>query len=332
MGGLSNFDRAAQGKLPGGRRGREFFDSDVYKMLEAMAWEIGRSGNEAMDDRFRSYVSRVGAAQEADGYLNTHFGRPGQGPRYSDLEWGHELYCYGHLIQAGIARGRTSTDHELLAIAIRAADHVCAEFGPRGIQSVCGHPEIELALVELSRLTGERRYLEQARLFIDRRGHGVLGEIEFGQSYFQDTTPVRQASVLEGHAVRALYLASGAADVAVETGDKGLLDAVVRQLRATVSARTYLTGAMGSRHDGESFGEDFELPSDRAYGETCAGVASVMVNHRLLLATAAPGMRTSSSGRCSTWWLRRRPRTVTLSSTATPFIGGRWRACPARKN
>ncbi|MFI7545039.1 glycoside hydrolase family 127 protein [Actinoplanes sp. NPDC049599] len=287
-GWLGNFDAAVEGRLPGARRGREFSDTEVYKLLEAMAWEYGRTGDTALDRRYRAVVRRVAAAQEPDGYLNTNFGRPGQAPRYSDLEWGHELYSFGHLIQAGVARARTAGPDELFRVAVRAADHVCAAFGPDGIASVCGHPEIEPALAELYRVTGERRYLDQARLFVERRGHRVLADIEFGRAYFQDDVPVREAEVLRGHAVRATYLAAGAVDVAVETGDTELLDAVTRQWRTTVARRTYLTGGMGSRHQDEAFGDDFMLPPDRAYSETCAAIGSVMLSWRLLLAHGDP--------------------------------------------
>jgi DUF1680 family protein len=288
MGWTGNFDAAVEGRLPEARRGREFSDSDVYKLIEAMAWEIGRTGDQDMDRRLRALVDRIAAVQEPDGYLNTKFGRPGQAPRYSDLQWGHELYCYGHLIQAAVARGRTTGRDLLVEIAIRAADHVCATFGPDGIASVDGHPEIEVALVELARFTGEQKYLDQARLFVERRGHGVLGDIEFGAAYYQDDVPVRDAEVLRGHAVRALYLAAGAADVAVDTDDDGLLEAVTRQTLTTLARRTYLTGGMGAQHEGESFGQDFQLPPDRAYSETCAGVAAVLLGQRLLLATGDP--------------------------------------------
>ena len=285
MGWIGNFDAAVEGRLPADRRGREFSDSDIYKLLETMSWEIGRTGDADMEERLRALVARVAPAQEADGYLNTAFGRPGQGERYSDLQWGHELYCFGHLIQAGVARARTHGEDELVRIAVRAADHVCAVFGPDGDQGVCGHPEIEVALVELFRLTGESRYLDQARLFVERRGHGVLGDIELGAQYFQDDQPVRETTVMTGHAVRALYLAAAAADLAIEDDDGKLLAAVAVQTVNTLARRTYLTGGMGAHHEGESFGQDHELPPDRAYSETCAGVASVMLNHRLLLAT-----------------------------------------------
>ncbi|MGC9500244.1 glycoside hydrolase family 127 protein [Streptomyces sp. WG7] len=287
-GWTGNFRHAVTGTLARARRGREFSDSEVYKLLEALVWEAARQTDDdaraELQARCDELSATVAAAQEPDGYLNTRFGRPGQPPRYSDLEWGHELYCYGHLIQAGVAQLRTRGGGPLARTAIRAADHVCATFGADGA-GICGHPEIETALAELARATGEPLYLEQARLFIERRGHGTLADIEFGRAYYQDDTPVRDADTLRGHAVRALYLACGATDVAAETGDGELLAAVERQWERTVARRTYITGGMGAHHRDESFGEDHVLPADRAYAETCAGVASVMLSWRLLLAT-----------------------------------------------
>lgn len=290
-GWLPNFDLAARGTLPAGRRGREFSDSEVYKFLEALSWEIGRTDDQELEEVFRSIVTRVAAAQEPDGYLNTYTGRPGQPARWSDLEWGHELYCLGHLFQAAVARARTrpGSDDGLLTIATRAADLVCGAFGPEGIQSVCGHAVIEAGLAELARVAGEPRYLEQARLFIERRGQGTLRQIEWGQQYFQDDMPIRTARVARGHAVRANYLAAGAVDVAVDTGDAELLSALATQWRNTVARRTYITGGQGSHHQDEAFGEDWVLPPDRAYSETCASVASVMFSWRLALALGDAG-------------------------------------------
>ena len=287
-GWIGNFDAAVAGALPDARRGREFSDSEVYKALEAVAWQLAVSPDTRMAGVYDDFVRRIAAAQEPDGYLNTNFGRPGQEPRYSDLEWGHELYCFGHLFQAAVARLRTGHHDLLVDVARSAADHVCATFGPGGLQGVCGHPEIELGLAELGRATGEHRYLAQAALFVDRRGRHTLADIEWGRSYFQDDVPFRDADSLRGHAVRALYLTAGAVDVAVENADDELLSAAIRQWRHTVARRTYITGGMGSRHQDEGFGEDFSLPPDRAYSETCAGVASVMLAWRLLLATGEP--------------------------------------------
>ncbi|OUE24291.1 glycoside hydrolase family 127 protein [Clavibacter michiganensis] len=293
IGWTSNFDRAASDEEGWEHAGIEFVDSEIHKLLEGMAWELGRpvaDGDTAaalsradLDERFGRLVARVAAAQDADGYLHTSFGRPWQRPRYSDLEWGHELYSMGHLIQAGVAAHRTGASDELVRVVTRVADHLWDAFGPDGREVVCGHPEVEVALVELGRALGEPRYVELARLFVERRGHGLLGPIAYGAEYFQDDVPVRDADVLRGHAVRALYLAAGALDVAVETGDADLADAVRRQWEETVRSRTYITGGMGSHHQDEAFGADFELPPDRAYAETCAGIASNMLSWRLLL-------------------------------------------------
>ncbi|NGN66001.1 glycoside hydrolase family 127 protein [Streptomyces sp. A7024] len=288
LGWLANFDHAADGTTGPERPGWPFSDSEVYKLLEALAWEYGRTADPVHGAAVRRLTARIARAQDPDGYLNTAYGHPGRQPRYSDLEFGHELYCTGHLLQAAVARLRTYGEDELTAVARRAADHVCDVFGPSGRPDICGHPEIEAGLAELGRALGEPRYVEQARLFVERRGHGRLANVPFGiggAAYFQDDEPVRTAGSWRGHVVRQLYLAAAAVDVAVETDDGELLAAVERQWAHTVARRTYLTGGMGSRHQGEAFGDDWELPADRAYCETCAGVASVMVSWRLYLAT-----------------------------------------------
>lgn len=283
IGWTTNFDRVVAGTIGDHHDGIEFVDSEIYKLLEAMAWELARRPDGALEARYRALVARVAAAQDDDGYLDTAFGHPGQPPRYSDMEFGHELYCAGHLLQAAVARLRSGLDDELPAVARRLADHLVREFGPDGRVAVCGHPEVEVALAEFSRATGDARYLELAQLFIERRGHGLLDPRRVGREYFQDEMPVRDAVTMRGHAVRALYLAAGALDVADETNDDELAEAVARQWTAAVARRTYITGGVGSHHQDEAYGDDFELPPDRAYAETCAGIASVMVSWRLLL-------------------------------------------------
>lgn len=288
MGWYDTF-RVAAGRTPERPlRGKLFTDADVYKLLEAFAWEVARRPDPVREQRLAELSALVAAAQEEDGYLNTFFGPRGREHRYTDLAHGHELYCAGHLFQAAVARLRSGVEDDLTRAARRLADRVCDDFGEGGIDGSDGHPEIEVAMVELARATGEQRYLDQARRFVEQRGHGSFEHHAIGHAYYLDDVPVREADVLRGHAVRATYLTAGAVDLAVETGDDELLAVLERQWRTTWARRTYLTGGMGSRHLGESFGKDYELPPDRAYTETCAAVGAIMVAWRLLLATGRP--------------------------------------------
>ena len=289
-GSLDNLRRKT-GEFGGSRRGMWFSDSDVYKTLEGIGWELD-SGDEPRS-AYAALVDLVAKAQDEDGYLHSWFGLDGHEP-WSDLTNGHEMYCAGHLIQAGVAAARGG-DGRLLEVARRFADLLVERFGgddgaagrsaEGGRAAIDGHPEIEMALVELWRQTGHRGYLELAARMIERRGHGTLGPGSFGSGYYLDQVPVRDSAAVTGHAVRQLYLLCGATDVAVETGDDELLGAVQRLWDDAYGTKTYLTGGQGSRHRDEAFGDPYELPADRAYNETCAAIASVMWNWRLLLAT-----------------------------------------------
>ena len=285
--------RLAAGSASGQYRGDyPFMDSDVYKWLEAACWQLGRmdSGDSEalrLADEVERIAGLVAAAQQPDGYLNSWF-QAGRGAgRYADLRWGHELYCAGHLIQAAVAHHRVTGRDGLLAVARRSADHIGSVFGPPGsgkpIDGIDGHPEVETALVELYRETGEPRYLTLAGYFADSRGRGLLG----GEAYCQDRIPLRAADDVEGHAVRQLYLAAAAADLAAETGDEELRAAGERLWSAMTAAKTYLTGGVGARHEKEALGDPYELPSDRAYGETCAAIASIQWSWRMALLTGA---------------------------------------------
>jgi hypothetical protein len=283
--------RLAAGHADGEFRGDfPFMDSDVYKWLEAASWQLGRlypDGPEArrLADDVERLIGLVAGAQRPDGYLNSWFqAGKGAGP-YRDLRWGHELYCAGHLIQAAVAHHRATGRDRLLAVARRFADHIDAQFGPPGsgkpIDGIDGHPEIETALVELYRETGERRYLDLAGYFVDRHGHGLLG----GRTYCQDRVPVREAVAVEGHAVRQLYLLAAVADLATETGEEELRGAGERLWSAMAATKTYVTGGVGAHHDEEDFGDPYELPSERAYCETCAAIASIQFSWRMALLT-----------------------------------------------
>jgi uncharacterized protein len=277
--------RIAAGLATGEHHGMVFSDSDVYKWLEAIAWEQQRERSPELERLGREAIEIVAAAQAPDGYLNTWATVRDPAWRFTDLRDGHELYCAGHLIQAAVAWARATEDTALLSVARRFADLIDDVFGHNAEAGTDGHPEIEVALVELYRQTDERRYLELADTLMTRRGHGLFAGGQFGLEYFQDAEPVRDAQSIVGHAVRALYLAAGVTDIYTETGDETLMASMDRQWDDMSRGKTYLTGGVGSRHHGESIGESNELPPDRAYCETCASIASVMWNWRMLLIT-----------------------------------------------
>lgn len=266
-------------------RGPLFADSDVYKTLEAIAWEIGREDDPELRAFFDSTVELLGRAQRSDGYLDTaYMGHQGREP-WSNFEHGHELYVLGHLLQAAIAAKRALGDDRLLTIAVRFTDLVDELFGAEGRTEYCGHPLIEMALVELARETGEERYLSLAERFILRRGSGFIESSRFGAAYYQDDAKVLDTTIMRGHAVRAIYLNEGVTDLFLQRGDGALLSAMRAQWDDLVSHRLYVTGGTGSRHQDEAFGTAYELPADRAYSETCAGIALFGWSWRMYLAT-----------------------------------------------
>ncbi len=269
-----------------------FLDSDLYKWIEAVGWtfadpELSATGEAQLQDFLESTWKLLSQAQEDDGYLDSNFQVRTPGRRFHDLQWGHELYCAGHLIQAAVALHRTSGDTRILDIGRKFADLVASTFGTGEgqVDGVCGHPEIETALVELYRETGERSYLETAQYFVDRRGHGTLGADRFGAHYWQDHLPVREAPSVEGHSVRQLYLLAGVADVYAESGDPTLLEAAERLWLEMAATKTYITGGLGAHHKDEAFGDPYELPNERSYCETCAAISSIMFSWRLLMIT-----------------------------------------------
>ncbi|WP_141862849.1 glycoside hydrolase family 127 protein [Kribbella jejuensis] len=288
-GNLENLRRLNDPSV-GAYRGRyPFLDTDLYKTLEGLAYEVGREDPPAGAREFYDEVVELLAeAQAEDGYLNSYFQDPDQPKQpWSDLGWGHELYNLGHLIQAAVAAHRQLSDSRLLTIARRFADLVVRKYGVHGEEVVDGHPEVEMALVELYRETGEADYLTQARLFVDRRGQGKLKHTIFPGEYFQDHVPFRELPSVTGHAVRMAYLAAGAADVHLETGDPTLLAALERLWDDMVATKLYLTGGLGSRHSDEAIGDRYELPSERAYAETCAAIATMQWAWRMFRATGA---------------------------------------------
>ncbi len=283
-GNLDNL-RIAAGQQQGEFRGPVFMDSDVYKWLEAVALECMREQGAEWESAASPIIDLVAAAQQPDGYLNSYYQVAEPGRRWTDIAHGHEMYCAGHLTQAAVAWRRATGDERLLRSAMRLADHIDSELGPGRREATPGHPEIETALVEQYRETRESRYLTLAQTLVDRRGRGLITGGRYASAYYRDRVPVREASTVEGHAVRAMYLAAGVTDLYLETGEEALRAALERQWHDMVDRKMYVTGGLGARHIGESFGQPYELPNESAYCETCAAIGSVMWNWRLLLAS-----------------------------------------------
>jgi DUF1680 family protein len=282
-GNLHNLKLAA-GLESGNFRGINFYDETVYKWLEGLGWELGRVPDEELQALADEVISLIAAAQQPNGYLNSYYQVVEPERKWTDLDFSHELYCAGHLIQAAIAFKRALGDERLLEIACRFADHIESVFGFGKKEEACGHPEIEMALVELSRLTGEERYLHLAQFFLDQRGKKKMqGLGANGPEYHQDHVAIREADGVAGHAVRQMYLATAVADLYMETGEQALLETSQRLWEDMTRGKMYITGGIGSRFDGESFGESYELPADQCYCETCAAIGSFFWNWRMLL-------------------------------------------------
>ncbi|MET7280611.1 beta-L-arabinofuranosidase domain-containing protein [Kribbella sp. NPDC005582] len=277
---IDNFSRLTEKPPPGKFRGFWFADSDLYKTLEAIGWEIGRSGTDQWADVLSEVADLLERVQESDGYLNSYVQGSPDKERFGDLIHSHELYCAGHLMQAAVALHRGGGDERILAIARRVADLIVKTDQPL----LDGHPEVETALVELYRETGEESYLRSAEAQIERRGQRTLAG-GFGPQYFQDHLPVREAIEAIGHSVRQLYLAAGVTDLYLENGDESLLAAMEQLWDSAFGSKLYLTGGHGSRHRDEAYGDPYELPPDRAYAETCASIAALQWCWRMLLAT-----------------------------------------------
>jgi DUF1680 family protein len=280
-GRLSNFAKAA-GLEKGEFQGIYFNDSDVYKVLEGASYSLADHTDPVLEKTVDDVIAKIAAAQQPDGYLNTYYTLKEPGKRWTNLKDMHELYCAGHLIEAAVAHHRATGKRTLLDVAVKLADRIDQTFGPQRRHDVCGHEEIELALVKLYELTGEERYLNLSKFFLDIRGDKSQRPELYG-AYCQDHMPVRQQSEIVGHAVRAMYLYSGVADVAGYTGDQGYVDAMDRLWQSVVLRKMYLTGGIGVQGHGEGFSGDYALPNQQAYCETCAAIGMALWNHRLNL-------------------------------------------------
>ncbi len=278
-GRISNFEKAA--KKQGKFEGIYFNDSDVYKVLEGASYSLADHPDPVLEKTVDEVIAKIASAQQPDGYLNCYYTLVEPGKRWTNTAAMHELYCAGHLFEAAVAHNRATGKRTLLDVACKYADHIDATFGPGKKKEVPGHEEIELALVKLYRLTGQERYLNLARFFLNERGN-AQGHKLYGE-YCQDHMPLRQQSEIVGHAVRAMYLYSGVSDVAAITGDPGYVTVMDRLWQDVVLRKMYITGGIGAQHEGESFGAAYALPNDSAYAETCAAIGLALWNHRLNL-------------------------------------------------
>src|SRR5690554_2197798 len=283
-GRMLNFQRAALGT--GEHSGIFYDDSDVYKALEGIAYSLINNPDPELEKKADEWIDAFAAAQQADGYINTFYTLTAPDKRWTNMDK-HEMYCIGHMVEAAIAYYRATGKRELLDVSIRAIDHMMDLFGPGKRHWVPGHQEIELALVKLYEVTGEEKYVDFAYWLLEERGHGhgtKGGEGEWNPLYYQDEVPVRDLEEITGHAVRAMYLFCGMADVAVLKNDEGYIDALHRLWDDVVGTKMYITGGIGSSRQNEGFTEPYDLPNYEAYCETCASVGMVFWNtkmHRL---------------------------------------------------
>ncbi|KAA9356436.1 glycoside hydrolase family 127 protein [Larkinella humicola] len=286
-GRIRNFEKVQRGKHEK-HEGVYYDDSDVYKALEAIAYSLKNRPDAELEKKADEWIDKIAAAQQPDGYLNTYYSLVGLDQRWTDMEK-HEDYCAGHLIEAAVAYYNTTGKRKLLDVAIRFADHLDVTFRQPNRHWVSGHQEIELALMKLYHLTKNDRYLKLADWFLDQRGRGFgVGKI-WDQwktpEYCQDATPVKNQKEITGHAVRAMYLYTGAADVAATTGDAGYMNAMKTVWEDVVYRNMYITGGIGSSGQNEGFSLDYDLPNETAYCETCASVGMVFWNQRMNLLT-----------------------------------------------
>ncbi len=290
-GRIQNFE-VAGGLKKGVFVGRRYNDSDVFKIMEGAAYSLAIFHDPELDKYLDDLIDKIAKAQEEDGYLYTaRTIDPGNVPassgekRWSFLDQSHELYNVGHMYEAAVAHYQATGKRAFLDVAIKNADLIESVFGPGKQYGIPGHQEIEIGLVKLFRVTGDDRYLNLAKYFLDARGQEV-NSVKYPQRrdmYFQSHLPVTEQDEAVGHAVRAIYMYCGMADVAAMTGNEDYLKAIDKIWSNVVNKKIYITGGVGAQHSGEAFGENYQLPNETAYNETCAAIANCMWNHRMFL-------------------------------------------------
>ncbi len=280
-GTLDNFRRLA-GKSTAARVGPVYTDSDLYKWLEAAAFFLASGDHADLRKKVETAIDVIAAAQEPSGYLNTYYVGEHEKMRFAEMFRSHELYCLGHLLQAAIAMQRANGDRRLLDIGIKYANYVLSIFGPDKKPALTGHPELEMALIELTRQTGDTRYRDFAGYLLSGVETERLHLKPSQTTYMFSGIPFTSRTEFVGHAVRAMYAACGATDYYAETADPKYRTTLDALWKDAVSHKIYITGGVGSRSEGEAFGEPYELPNAQAYTESCAAIANYMWNWRML--------------------------------------------------
>lgn len=284
---IKNFEKVAR-KKGEKHEGMFYDDSDVYKALEAIAYSLKHHPDKKIEQTADEWIDKIAAAQLPDGYLNTYYTLGDISKRWTDMSM-HEDYCLGHLIEAAVAYYNATGKRKLLDVSIRFADHFDSLFGPGKRHWVTGHEELELALVKLFTATNNKKYLNLAHWLIEERGHGYAKGYTWSEwkdtGYAQDLVPVKNAKKITGHAVRAMYLYTGAADVASHTNDVRYINAMKTVWEDVVYRNMYLTGGIGSSGSNEGFTVPYDLSNENAYCETCASVGMVFWNQRMNLLT-----------------------------------------------
>ncbi len=282
-GRIRNFEKVARGKNEK-HEGVFYDDSDVFKAIEAMAYAIKTNGSKELEKKADEWIDKIAAAQQPDGYLNTFYSLTGIQNRWQDMSM-HEDYCGGHMIEAAVAYFDATGKRKFLDVAIKWANHFNDVFGPGKRDWVTGHQELELAMVKLYKSTNNKSYLNAADWLLSERGKGLGKGYTWSDwkdtGYVQDLVPVKDQKEITGHAVRAMYLYTGAADVATYTGDQDYMKAMRRVWEDVVFRNMYITGGIGSAGSNEGFTKDFDLPNEQAYCETCASVGMVFWNQRM---------------------------------------------------
>lgn len=284
---IKNFERVARANGEA-HEGIFYDDSDVFKALEAMAYSLKTHPSGEMEKKCDEWIDKIAAAQQPDGYLNTWYTLKGLQDRYTDMSM-HEDYNAGHMIEAGVAYFNATGKRKLLDVCIKWADHFGVLFGPGKRHWVTGHQELELALVKLYKVTKNDNYLKLADWLLSERGRKLAKGYTWTDwrdtAYAQDVLPVKEQKEITGHAVRAMYMYTGAADVAAQTGDTGYMKAMRTVWEDVVYRNMYITGGIGSAGSNEGFSQDYDLPNEQAYCETCASVGMVFWNQRMNVMT-----------------------------------------------